>query len=222
MVKCDVIQDLLPLYIDDAASEGSRSAVDEHIKICANCREALTEMQDCGSPIRLDVDKAEIQAFKIMKRKLLRKNLIIACASVVATIIIFSFLGFLFYIETQARFMDVTWIAIIINSLFLLLVISSIALPLYYYNRKKTRIVNDAPTSEAEVLIKSKAQEFLSWYGPKCYVTFGFINSPDIIRLRLPQEKFDTLSEGDIGVLQYKVTAEKELAYVDFCSAKNA
>ena len=88
MVKCDVIQDLLPLYIDNVTSEGSRLEIDEHIKTCSDCREVLAKMQSGGDPIRLSVDKAEIGAFKIMKRKLLRKNLLIACVSIVVTIII--------------------------------------------------------------------------------------------------------------------------------------
>lgn len=216
MVKCDVIQDLLPLYIDDVASEGSRLEVDEHIKACSNCREVLSKMQAGGNPIRLSINKAEIGAFKIMKRKLLRKNLLIACASIVATIIIYSFLGYLFFIQMEPRFMDVTWIAITVNCLFLLVIILSIVLPLYYYGQKKAKKVKNAPMSETEALIKSKAQEFLSWYGPKCYVTFEFINSPNIIRLRLPQDKFEALSEGEKGILQYKITDGEKLTYVDF------
>lgn len=216
MIKCDVIQDLLPLYIDNVASEGSRLEVDEHIKTCSNCREVLSKMQAGGNPIRLSVEKAEIEAFKIMKRKLLHKNLLIACASIVATIIIYSFLGYLFFVQMEAKLMDVTWIAIIINCLFLLVVISSIVFPLYYYSHKKARKVKNAPMSEAEALIKSKTQEFLSWYGPKCYITFEFINSPDIIKLRLPQDKFEALSEGEKGILQYKITDEKRLTFVGF------
>jgi len=86
MVKCDVIQDLLPLYIDDVASEGSRAEVDKHIAACPDCWEVLSRMQSGVKPIPLSVDKAEIGAFKIMKKKLLRKNFLIACASVIVTI----------------------------------------------------------------------------------------------------------------------------------------
>ena len=86
MIKCDVIQDLLPLYSDNVASEGSRAMVDEHIGGCGNCREILAKMKDGGTSVHLPVDKAEISAFKIIKQKLRRKNLLIACISVAATI----------------------------------------------------------------------------------------------------------------------------------------
>jgi predicted anti-sigma-YlaC factor YlaD len=41
MAKCDVIQDLIPLYYDEVASEGSRSLIDEHITNCVVCAEVL-------------------------------------------------------------------------------------------------------------------------------------------------------------------------------------
>ena len=40
----DIIFDLLPLYHDGVCSEASRTAVEEHLKICTVCREALEEM----------------------------------------------------------------------------------------------------------------------------------------------------------------------------------
>ena len=86
MVDCNVIQDLLPLYKDDVVSESSRELVDEHLKNCPACREMLVKMQSKDEIVHLDVDTAEIGAFKIMKRKLLKKNLIIALASIVCTI----------------------------------------------------------------------------------------------------------------------------------------
>ncbi len=36
-MKCNVIQDLLPLYIDDCCSEESRQIVEEHLKSCSQC-----------------------------------------------------------------------------------------------------------------------------------------------------------------------------------------
>lgn len=40
----EIVQDLLPLYHDNVCSERSRAAVEEHLKTCASCRRALTEM----------------------------------------------------------------------------------------------------------------------------------------------------------------------------------
>jgi len=41
---CDLIQDLLPLYVDDACSEQSKLEIDEHVMECSECREQLAAM----------------------------------------------------------------------------------------------------------------------------------------------------------------------------------
>lgn len=38
---CEIIKDLLPLYIDGVCSEDSKRAVEEHLKTCESCREEL-------------------------------------------------------------------------------------------------------------------------------------------------------------------------------------
>ena len=43
---CGVIRDLLPLYADDACSEASRQAVDEHLEECPDCRALLGRLQN--------------------------------------------------------------------------------------------------------------------------------------------------------------------------------
>ena len=40
----EIVMDLLPLYHDGVCSDVSRAAVEEHLKTCAVCREALAEM----------------------------------------------------------------------------------------------------------------------------------------------------------------------------------
>lgn len=50
-ITCNIIEDLLPLYIDDMVSEDSRQLVEEHLKECAACRKMLDEMKkriSCG------------------------------------------------------------------------------------------------------------------------------------------------------------------------------
>ena len=89
MTKCDVIQDLLPLYCDDVASEGSRAMVDEHIKSCSECQELLENMKNSSFPDVLTVDEPEISAFKTMKRKMKKKNIRVALFSAACTIVVF-------------------------------------------------------------------------------------------------------------------------------------
>ncbi len=43
-MKCEIIRDLLPLYLDDCCSPGSRELVEEHISGCPSCRKLLGDM----------------------------------------------------------------------------------------------------------------------------------------------------------------------------------
>jgi len=44
-VNCDIIRDLLPLYVDDVCSASSRELVDTHLQGCAKCAEELRLMK---------------------------------------------------------------------------------------------------------------------------------------------------------------------------------
>ena len=78
---CDVIQDLLPLYVDGCCSEGSRRIVEEHLKECAECRSALQEMQSGSFPVVLAKDEeteqgqAEQEQMKKKHALVVRKGL---------------------------------------------------------------------------------------------------------------------------------------------------
>ena len=47
-MTCEVVQDLLPLYVDGACTEGSKQLVEEHVKTCPGCKKLLEEM---GAPL---------------------------------------------------------------------------------------------------------------------------------------------------------------------------
>ena len=52
---CEVVQDLLPLYVDGALKRGSMELVKEHLKTCADCRDRLNRMRE---PLALDAAAA--------------------------------------------------------------------------------------------------------------------------------------------------------------------
>lgn len=45
-MKCSVIQDLLPSYVDDICSEDTKELVREHVAECVQCREKLEQMKN--------------------------------------------------------------------------------------------------------------------------------------------------------------------------------
>ncbi len=44
-ISCEIIKDLLPLYIDGVCSNDSKEAIEEHISDCDNCKAELQAMQ---------------------------------------------------------------------------------------------------------------------------------------------------------------------------------
>ena len=45
-LTCEVVRDLLPSYVDGLTNDVSNQAVEQHIKICENCRKLYHEMQE--------------------------------------------------------------------------------------------------------------------------------------------------------------------------------
>lgn len=43
--KCCIVQDLIPMYIDNLASIESRQYIEEHIRECYKCKNILEKMQ---------------------------------------------------------------------------------------------------------------------------------------------------------------------------------
>lgn len=66
-MKCEIIRDLLPLYVDGACSEESRKAVEEHIAGCEACRQELGKMK---RSVDLDVVEEEVELLKEGKRSI--------------------------------------------------------------------------------------------------------------------------------------------------------
>lgn len=44
-IDCEIIRDLLPLYVDDVCSEKSKDMVEEHLRECDECRNYYEELQ---------------------------------------------------------------------------------------------------------------------------------------------------------------------------------
>ncbi len=49
-IPCGVIRDLLPLYVEDLASEETKQLLDEHLADCPDCREKLEELKQPATP----------------------------------------------------------------------------------------------------------------------------------------------------------------------------
>ena len=44
-ISCNIIRDLLPLYVDEVVSQDTRAMMVEHLEQCAECREKYENMK---------------------------------------------------------------------------------------------------------------------------------------------------------------------------------
>ena len=98
--ECDIVKDLLFSYNDGVLSETSNEFVEEHLKNCENCNNALKEIRQESGEIE---QKKEIDAFKGVRKKLTKKNIIISISLIILLIIIiFNILVFKNYNEVAS------------------------------------------------------------------------------------------------------------------------
>lgn len=80
--ECNIIRDILPLYIDKIASQDTISFVEEHLKNCAACR---TELENMKAPNALEKSTSDVQVndetpLKVFAKKWNRKKRIVISA----------------------------------------------------------------------------------------------------------------------------------------------
>ena len=92
-ISCEVIKDLLPLYVDDVLSEDSRKLVESHISDCADCKKYYEDMQNSSFMLTTQKSSDGKVVIKKIRRNINNKKLVLICitAVVVASIALCSF-----------------------------------------------------------------------------------------------------------------------------------
>lgn len=86
-ISCNIIRDILPLYVDEAVCEETKELVEEHLFTCEDCRkEAEMMKKSVVLPVHENVWKLEQAALKTWKNKWLTKKVKIGVLSVLATL----------------------------------------------------------------------------------------------------------------------------------------
>lgn len=87
-IACNVILDLLPLYVEKITSEESNELVEEHIATCESCRKEMEQLNCTDSMVTLDsVEPVPLQVIK--KNVGSRKRLAVAFASCIVFLVTF-------------------------------------------------------------------------------------------------------------------------------------
>ena len=101
MIKCEIINDILPLFVDDVCGKESRELIEEHVKECASCRTKLENMRgEVNLSVQCEDNPQDGDILKSIKKRFLKKNVIVASVSILLSIaILISAVYFVFFYE---------------------------------------------------------------------------------------------------------------------------
>lgn len=86
-ITCEIIRDILPLYVDEAVSRDTKELVEEHLFTCEACREEVEMMKKTMVlPVHKSVRTLDQEILKKWRNKWLTKKVIIAVVSICATL----------------------------------------------------------------------------------------------------------------------------------------
>lgn len=84
-VSCNIIKDILPLYLDDVVSGDTKEMVEEHLESCDACREEAEMLKrDIVLTVNKDIISLDIQALKKLRRRIFRNKVFISVLSILA------------------------------------------------------------------------------------------------------------------------------------------
>lgn len=82
-IKCSIVQDLLPNYIEKLTSEDTNKVMEEHLSVCEECKKTYNQMiAEVG-----EIDKASKTELKFFK-KIKKTRLFAAAISIILTLIL--------------------------------------------------------------------------------------------------------------------------------------
>lgn len=91
-MKCNIVQDLLPNYIDGLSSEETNDEVKKHLEGCANCR-MIYEAMSANVTQEIRPEDKDINFLKKVNQKIQKKNIVIvmlACIMIFLGLCIFA------------------------------------------------------------------------------------------------------------------------------------
>lgn len=88
-MKCYLVEDLLPNYVDGACSEQTEREIREHLESCAHCREIVSQMKTNMEDVLLEEEQeVSIEPMKKVRRRLRRNKAFIITLSVLLLVVL--------------------------------------------------------------------------------------------------------------------------------------
>lgn len=88
-MKCYLVEDLLPNYVDGACSEQTEGEIREHLESCEHCRKIVSQMQTNMEDVLLEEEwDVSIEPMKKVRRRLRRNKVFIITLSVLLLVVL--------------------------------------------------------------------------------------------------------------------------------------
>ena len=87
-ISCQIIEDLLPLYVDGVCQEDTKAFMKEHLQTCVKCSVALDQMkQDEFKVIKsVNIEEAQVQTLQSLRQKFMKNKITLILLSVFSAI----------------------------------------------------------------------------------------------------------------------------------------
>ncbi len=109
MMKCEIIRDLIPLYLDKVCSEDSRKLVEEHLAECSECRKYMkeleTELEAVKQKKEEDLDEKRLLQEGAERMKEIGKKSIVEKMIIVDTLLNFLLIVTASIVQTADRYL---------------------------------------------------------------------------------------------------------------------
>lgn len=89
-LSCNIVRDLLPLYVDGVLEKESIEEIKEHLQTCAECRELFETMKSDVIPTAKEAPTIQIPELKNLLKRIKMQNLIIAGIVIVILVLFFA------------------------------------------------------------------------------------------------------------------------------------
>lgn len=100
-IKCEMIQDILPLYVDGLTSDVTNQEIEEHVAECEVCKAMLNHMREPEIVEEKVNEKEKIDILKVIKKQN-RKHVFISVL-IICTLLVVGFFVKIFFIGSDAR-----------------------------------------------------------------------------------------------------------------------
>lgn len=98
-VKCEVIKDLLPLYVDDVVSKESRELVEEHLDGCTECKAYYESLKGADATVVKNDAADDKKTIQKIRKTINKKRAITICLTAVLLITVGVGFYYMFFVK---------------------------------------------------------------------------------------------------------------------------